>query len=49
MAELDMDFTLDVRVVEAGQPIASLLRDTSDNCGNTCEGTACNSFVDDPA
>lgn len=43
------DFTLDVRVVEAGVPVASLLRSTSDGCGSTCSGTACPSFIGDPA
>lgn len=46
---LDMEFTLDVRVVEAGLPVGDLLRDTSDNCGSTCSGTACSSLVRDPA
>lgn len=45
----DEDFVLDVRVVEALQPVASLLQDTSDGCGSTCQGTACTSFTDDPA
>ncbi|MFI5617462.1 FxLD family lanthipeptide [Streptomyces sp. NPDC051567] len=37
------EFNLDVRVVEAGAPVASLLLDTSDNCGSTCANgaTAC--------
>ncbi|WP_218125593.1 FxLD family lanthipeptide [Sinosporangium album] len=37
---LEEEFILDVRVVEAAQPVAGLLRSTSDNCGSTCEGTA---------
>ncbi|MFJ2115630.1 MULTISPECIES: FxLD family lanthipeptide [unclassified Streptomyces] len=48
-AAFDSEFTLDVRVVEAGLPVRDLLRDTSDNCGSTCSGTACVSFVGDPA
>lgn len=44
------DFTLDIQVVEeATQPLPGLLRTTSDNCGSTCDGTACVSFVSDPA
>ncbi|MFC5721399.1 FxLD family lanthipeptide [Streptomyces gamaensis] len=43
------EFTLDVRVVEAGLPVRDLLRDTSDNCGSSCSGTACVSFVGDPS
>jgi FxLD family lantipeptide len=45
----DEEFTLDVRVVEASQPVSGLLRSTSDNCGSSCSGTACTSFVDYPA
>ena len=47
--QVDVDFTLDVRVIEAGLPVRDLLRDTSDNCGSSCSGTACTSFVGDPA
>lgn len=43
------EFALDVRVVEAQQPVASLLLDTSDGCGSTCSGSACTSFTDDPS
>ncbi|MFG2972414.1 FxLD family lanthipeptide [Streptomyces sp. NPDC048331] len=45
------EFSLDVRVVEAGAPVASLLRSTDDNCGSTCSNgaTACASSVNDPA
>ncbi|MFF7081762.1 FxLD family lanthipeptide [Streptomyces lavendulae] len=45
------EFHLDVRVVEAGAPVANLLRDTSDGCGSTCANgaTACVSFTGDPA
>jgi FxLD family lantipeptide len=45
---LDTEFTLDVRVVEAGLPVHGLLRSTSDNCGSTCSGTACTSALADP-
>lgn len=45
----DMEFELDVRVIEAGLPVRDLMRDTSDNCGSTCSGTACTSYVGDPA
>ncbi|MFE7608101.1 FxLD family lanthipeptide [Streptomyces celluloflavus] len=47
--QVDMEFTLDVRVIESGVPVRDLLRDTSDNCGSSCSGTACTSFVGDPA
>ncbi|MFD3553774.1 FxLD family lanthipeptide [Streptomyces goshikiensis] len=45
------EFSLDVRVVEAGAPIASLLQDTGDGCGSTCANgaTACVSLSGDAA
>lgn len=49
ITQVDVDFTLDVRVIESGMPVRDLMRDTSDNCGSTCSGTACTSFVGDPA
>ncbi|GAA4101161.1 FxLD family lanthipeptide [Actinomadura miaoliensis] len=48
-AALDEEFALDVRVVEASQPVAGLLLSTSDNCGSTCDGTACTSTMAYPA
>ncbi|MFD8478800.1 FxLD family lanthipeptide [Kitasatospora sp. NPDC059673] len=35
------DFDLDVTIVEGADPVAALLRDTDDNCGSTCGGSAC--------
>ncbi|MCM9083183.1 FxLD family lanthipeptide [Streptomyces virginiae] len=48
---LSGEFNLDVRVVEAGAPVASLLRSTDDGCGSTCSNgsTACASSVNDPS
>ncbi|MBA9003065.1 FxLD family lanthipeptide [Thermomonospora cellulosilytica] len=46
---LDEEFALDVRVVEASQPVGGLLLSTSDNCGSTCDGTACTSAMAYPA
>ncbi|WP_369776320.1 FxLD family lanthipeptide [Streptomyces sp. R33] len=45
------EFHLDVRVVESGAPIASLLQDTGDGCGSTCANgaTACVSLSGDAA
>jgi FxLD family lantipeptide len=45
----DLDFTLDIRIVEATVPVAELLRSTSDNCGSTCSGSACTSYTNDPS
>lgn len=44
------EFALDIQVVEeSSQPLAGLLRTTSDNCGSSCDGSACVSFASDPA
>lgn len=47
--DLDLEFTLDLRVVEATQPAGNLLLSTSDNCGSTCEKDACISYTGDPS
>ena len=44
----DAEFELDLRVVEAAFPIAKLLCDTSDQCGSTCSGSACNTSPNGP-
>jgi FxLD family lantipeptide len=50
VADLDEDdFRLDLRVVEAAHPIAKLSCDTSDGCGQTCSGSACNSLANNPS
>ena len=36
----DSDFDLDVRIVESGEVVAELMRNTDDNCGHTQE-SAC--------
>lgn len=43
------EFNLDLRVIEAAHPIAKLLCDTSDGCGSTCSGSACNSNANNPS
>ncbi len=43
------EFNLDLRVIEAAHPIAKLLCDTSDGCGQTCSGSACNSLANNPS
>ncbi len=48
-AVLDAEFALDVRVVEAEQPVGNLLLSTSDNCGSSCEKDACITFTGDPS
>ena len=48
LTEFEEEFTLDVRVVEGGQPASGTLS-TSNGCGSTCSGTACNSSVSYPA
>ena len=47
--EFDLrEFDLDLRVIEAEYPIAKLMCDTSDQCGQTCVGSACNSSAFEP-
>jgi FxLD family lantipeptide len=48
IAEFEEEFALDVRVV-GGEPVGSLLLSTSNGCGSTCSGTACNSSAGYPA
>lgn len=49
ISEFEEEFTLDVRVVEGGQPASGMLLSTSNGCGSTCSGSACNSSVSYPA
>lgn len=41
------DFDLDLRVLVTSTPVP-MSCDTSDGCGNTCSGSACNSNSADP-
>jgi FxLD family lantipeptide len=34
---VDPELDLDVSIVESGPVVAELMRDTSNNCGQTCE------------
>ncbi|GAA2166510.1 FxLD family lanthipeptide [Actinomadura napierensis] len=45
---IDDEFELDIRVVVAAHPNGKLMCDTGDGCGSTCQGSACNSYIDDP-
>jgi FxLD family lantipeptide len=47
-ADIEDEFSLDLRVIEAAYPIAKLTCDTSDGCGSTCSGSACNSQANNP-
>jgi len=47
--DFDAEFSLDLRVIEAAHPIGKLLCDTSDGCGSTCSGSACNSNANNPS
>jgi FxLD family lantipeptide len=40
---LDADFDLDITIVESGSVIAELMRNTDDNCGQTCQSACSNS------
>jgi FxLD family lantipeptide len=44
----DDDFVLDLRIIESAEPIAQLRCDTSDGCGQTCNGSACSSYTNNP-
>lgn len=49
LTEFEEEFTLDVRVAEAGQATGGILLSTSNGCGSTCSGSACNSSMSYPA
>ena len=44
----DDDFVLDLRVIESTTPFVTMMCDTSDNCGSTCENSACATASNDP-
>lgn len=44
----DGEFELDLRVIESTSRLVTLMCDTSDGCGNTCQGSACSSQSNDP-
>jgi FxLD family lantipeptide len=46
--DVDSEFELDLRVIEDSLPFAKMSCDTSDNCGHTCSGSACNSLAENP-
>lgn len=48
IAVADDDFVLDMRVIESTTPLVTMMCDTSDNCGSTCENSTCASGSNDP-
>jgi FxLD family lantipeptide len=44
----DDEFRLDMRVIEAVTPLVTMMCDTSDGCGSTCENSACATGSNDP-
>jgi FxLD family lantipeptide len=42
-AGTDDEFELDMRFIEAAVPLAVMMCDTDDTCGETCSTSACNS------
>lgn len=46
--DVDSEFDLDLRVIGDSLPFAKMSCDTSDNCGQTCSGSACNSLAENP-
>jgi FxLD family lantipeptide len=45
----DKEFELDMRVVEATTPLATMMCSTNDGCGSTCSGSACSTASNDPS
>ncbi len=43
------EFRLDLRVIESAQLLGKVPCDTSDGCGATCSGSACNSLANNPS
>lgn len=48
-AVADEEFELDMRVVEAINPLVAKECDTSDGCGKTCSTSACSTSSNDPS
>ena len=44
----DDEFELDLRIIEAGTPLVTMMCATDDTCGSTCSTSACNSASSDP-
>ena len=42
------DFCLDLRVIESATALAAVRCATDDNCGSTCEPSACSTESNDP-
>jgi FxLD family lantipeptide len=47
-AVADDEFILDLRVIESVTPLVTMMCDTSDTCGSTCENSACASGSYEP-
>ncbi|WP_433259685.1 FxLD family lanthipeptide (plasmid) [Streptosporangium sp. CA-135522] len=45
----DEEFVLDMCVVEATTPLVTMMCDTGDGCGSTCNGSACSTGSNDPS
>jgi FxLD family lantipeptide len=39
----DSDFDLDITIVESGPAVPDLMRNTDDNCGQSCQSACSNS------
>jgi len=44
----DDEFVLDLRVTESGSPLTVISCATDDQCGSTCQPSACNTSSNDP-
>ncbi|GAB3162148.1 hypothetical protein GCM10027059_14170 [Myceligenerans halotolerans] len=47
-AMIEDDFELDLRVIESTIPLVTMLCDTGDGCGSTCEKSACTTNAAQP-
>lgn len=42
------EFVLDLRVIESDSPLSVVRCSTDDQCGSTCQPSACNTSSNDP-
>lgn len=48
-AGIEDEFELDMRVIEATTPLVTMMCSTDDQCGSTCEDSACATSSNDPS
>lgn len=45
---IEDEFELDMRVIESTTPLVTMMCSTDDQCGSTCEDSACATSSNDP-